>query len=56
MTVTVLLEREKETKNKVRFAEVGDRGLFGTLYVPKSTLTELGDPAQLEVSVQALAA
>jgi hypothetical protein len=35
---------EKETKNTIRFAEVEEDGYakVGTLYVPKSTLAQLG--------------
>lgn len=42
----VLFKMEKATKNTIKFAEVLDSDLaapkVGTLYVPKSTLGELG--------------
>jgi hypothetical protein len=51
MTLTVMLDREKETRNKVRFAEMGDAEHVGMVYVPKSTLHELGDPERLELTL-----
>ena len=42
----VLFEMEKATKNTIRFAEVLENELdapkIGSIYVPKSTLGELG--------------
>lgn len=44
--VTVLFEMEKETKNTIRFKEVVadmlDTPKVGTIYVPKTTLKEVG--------------
>lgn len=44
--VTVKFELEKETKNTIRFKEVVadmlDTPKVGTIYVPKSTLKEIG--------------
>lgn len=53
MHVTITLEREKETKNKVRFSEPGEphEHLIGTLYVPKPTLSRLGNPARLRLTL-----
>lgn len=45
------LERQRETKNKVRFEEPGEQDRLGTLYVPKATLKELGDPDRLTVTL-----
>lgn len=52
----VTLQREKETKNKVRFQEVGDEQLIGMQYVPKETLRKLGDPDTITLTVEAAAA
>lgn len=49
----IVLEREKETKNKVRFQEVGDQDLVGTLYVPKTSLGQLGNPDRLTLTLEA---
>lgn len=49
----VELERERETKNKVVFEEVGEAGLLGTLYVPKRTLEKLGNPERIVIQVEA---
>lgn len=49
----VELKRERETKNKVVFEEVGLATLLGTLYVPKATLEQLGNPEQITIDVQA---
>lgn len=44
--VTVKLEMEKDTKNTIRFKEVVpgplDTPKLGTIYVPKTTLKEIG--------------
>lgn len=44
--VTVKFEMEKDTKNTIRFKEVVpgplDTPKVGTVYVPKSTLKEIG--------------
>lgn len=52
----VQLEREKETKNKVRFQEVGGEDLIGILYVPKTSLRQLGDPDRITLTVAAAGA
>lgn len=43
---TVKFEMEKDTKNTIRFKEVVDGPLetpkLGTIYVPKTTLKEIG--------------
>lgn len=49
--VTVSFEMEKDTKNTIRFKEVVggplDTPKVGTVYVPKSTLKEIGyEPGQ----------
>ena len=52
MEYKVRLEREKETKNKVRFAEVPDPGLpqvLQTVYIPKRIA---GDARQIKVIVR----
>ena len=44
--ITVVFEMEKETKNTIRFSEAVagplDTPKVGTVYVPKSTLKEIG--------------
>ncbi len=53
----VVLEREKETKNTVRFREPDGDGeqQLGIIYVPKSTVSALGDPALLQITLAAAA-
>ena len=43
VTKIAVFEFEKETKNAVRFREVGDVPLIGPLYVQKHALAALGD-------------
>jgi hypothetical protein len=51
--IRVVLEREKETKRTVRYAEPGEDQLVGTLYVPKTTLDRLGGaPPALELVIR----
>lgn len=40
--VVVEMVKDRDTKNKIRFAEDGGEEL-GTLYVPKETLKKLGN-------------
>lgn len=52
--IEIKFEREKETKNAVRFAEkLGERerGVVGTLYVLKSDLDKLGNPEEISVTI-----
>lgn len=50
----VLMQFDKETQRTRRYQEVTAPDLapkIGTLYVPKTTLAELGDPAASQISV-----
>jgi hypothetical protein len=53
--IEIKFERERETKNAVRFAEVvadgRERGVVGTLYVLKSDLQTIGNPESLSVTI-----
>lgn len=53
--LTLTFERERETKHKIRFAEVledgRERDVVGTLYVLKSQDTEFGHPRTLTVTI-----
>lgn len=54
--VSVTFDYERDTKNKVRFAErENGRGgvVVGTLYVDKSAVQALGNPSTLTVSITA---
>lgn len=53
--VTVVLDREKATKNTVRYAERnGDEPTrIGTLYLQKATVAALGDPQAITITVDA---
>ncbi len=50
-------EREKETKNKVRYTELGEPHTHrvGTIYIIKSTAAQLGNPQRITVSLAAAA-
>lgn len=52
---TVIFEMEKDTKNTIRFKEVVggplDTPQLGTIYVPKSTLKEIGYEAGKQLVV-----
>lgn len=54
--LTVVLDREKETKNTVRFAErenaEGLPPVLGTVYVQKYAVRRLGDPSSIRVTVE----
>jgi hypothetical protein len=53
-SVTVKFTKERETKNKVRFAEDGDESkhVVGTLYVDKSAMSKLGNAENLSVTIK----
>lgn len=51
--VTVTLVREKETKSTIRYVAEVDGADIGMLYVPKSTVTRLGSPATLTLTLEA---
>jgi hypothetical protein len=53
--VTIELEREKETKRTIRFKETGDGDRLGMIYVPKATMSALGDPTILAITLAAAA-
>lgn len=52
----VKMKKEKETKNTVRFAEIlkseNDSPKIGVLYVPKTSLNELGWNGEKEITVE----
>ena len=56
--VEVLLKKERETKNTVRYEEVesesGEPPVIGTLYVQKWALKRLGSPEQIRVKIEAV--
>lgn len=54
--IEATFEKERETKGTWQFKEEtapGVRGTFGSLYVLKTKLAELGDPDRLKVTVEA---
>lgn len=51
--VTVNFELERETKNTIRYSEVGDDAVIGTLYLKKSAAAKLGNPEKISVEVTA---
>ena len=53
--LTLRFERERETKNTIRYQELAEDGehVVGSLYVRKAELARLGDPQELTVIVRA---
>ncbi len=53
MSIELIFDRERETKNTVRFQEreTDDAPAIGTLYVQKHVLKRLGEPEQLRVTL-----
>lgn len=49
--IIVVMEFDRETKRTRRYTETADEPLIGTLYVPKSTLEQLGEPEPQKLSV-----
>ena len=47
--------KDRETQNKVRFAEEGDKDsqAIGKLYLSKAASKKLGDPDSIEVVIKA---
>lgn len=55
-SVEITFNFERETKNKVRYAEVTSRNAepkVGTLYMTKTVATTLGNPEKITVTVAA---
>ncbi len=52
-SVVVALVWEKETKSTVRFKATTDTAPVGILYVPKTTLAQLGNPVTLLLTLTA---
>lgn len=55
MALTLEFEREKETKNTIRFQELenGDGPkVVGTLYLQKYAVKKLGNPEKLRVTLE----
>jgi hypothetical protein len=55
-SVTVVLRKDKETPHKVRYQESDPdvtKHVIGTLYVPKATLTGMGTPENIKVTIEA---
>ena len=54
----ITFDKERETKNTVRFEERGgeDPQIVGTLYLQKWALRRLGDPSVLRVRIEAVEA
>jgi hypothetical protein len=51
-TITIELEKDRETKGTWRYAEVTDDDpVIGTLYVRKPAARRLGDPESLTVTI-----
>lgn len=48
--VTLQFKRDKDTKNKIRYAEQADEPVVGSLYVRKSDAEKLGD--ELTVTIE----
>ena len=55
--IVITLAQERDTKNTIRYAEVeGDRGTaVGTLYLQKWAAAQLGRPATIRVTIEAVA-
>lgn len=54
-SIRVIMGKEKETANTVRFKEPTKPGVppkIGTLYVPKTTLEKLGNPEAIVVVLE----
>jgi hypothetical protein len=49
--IVVVMEFDRETKRTRRYIETAEEPLIGTLYVPKSTLEQLGEPEPEKLSV-----
>lgn len=57
MAIEIEFQRERETKNTIRFEEVesqsGEPPVVGSLYLQKWAVKRLGDPQKIRVTVDA---
>lgn len=51
--IVLEFEKERDTKNTVRYQEVGDVHSVGTLYIQKHAVKELGNPEKITVEIKA---
>lgn len=57
LSLRMILTREKETQNTVRFKEVEDGSVevaVGYLYIKKAALKRLGDPEMITVQIESM--
>ena len=47
----LMFAKERITKNTVRFVEVNEPAVVGTIYVQKTALKEFGNPDHLSVTI-----
>jgi hypothetical protein len=55
MPVTVRFQKDRDTKNTVRYAEIveeGDPAVVGTLYLQKHAVKALDNPESLVVTIE----
>ncbi len=38
----LIFEKERDTKNKIRYAETGEMPKVGTIYIPKDVVAQVG--------------
>lgn len=52
-SIQVELVKDRETKNTVRYAEEGEDTILGIVYIPKTTLAEIGTPDRISITIEA---
>lgn len=51
--ITITFDKERDTKNTVRFQEQNDQApVIGTLYVQKWALNQLGNPQTIQLTIE----
>lgn len=50
-SLTIDMEHEKDTKNKGRYKEKGDKGLMGYAYISLDELEKMGSPEKIKLTI-----
>ncbi len=51
--IEITFALDRPTKNTVRYAEVSDSPIVGTLYVQKTAIEKMGNPKSIKVTIEA---
>ncbi len=48
----LIFKKERDTKNKIRFAETGETPKVGTIYIPKDVMAQAGLKDKIKITIE----